>query len=255
MSNPRGTDESVRDAAVEAAWRAASTEEPTSRSDASILAAARAEVRSQQRPARLRHATPWWIRWQPLAAAAGLAGLAFLVVQRLPTEAEHTNTFEAPARTAPAAVARPEADNVAGAAGGAEVSIAEPPQAMQPKSTTSAAEAPPPRAVEAPQRRNAVADRPSAQDSTGDLATAPLLESPTPLSRQQAAGIAAERPMSDVLDADDWVQRIIANHEAGNLSAAADELRAFRLAYPDADARLPADLQQWASSVDTSDQR
>jgi hypothetical protein len=255
MSNERGTHESVRDAAVEAAWRAASTEEPAPRADAVILAAARAEVRPQQGSARVRRATRWWVRWQPLAAAAGVAGLAFLVAQRLPTETEHTKTFEAPARTTPASSARPEPDNEAGARGAEGASIAEPPRAMQPQSAVPAADAPPPRPVQAPSRMNAAVAQPSAQGSTEDLAAAHSLQSSAPLSRQQAAGISAERPMSDVLDADDWVHRIVTLHEAGNLPAAADELRAFRRAYPDADARLPADLRQWASSVEPGDQR
>ena len=126
MSNERGTDGGIHDAAVDAAWRAASTEGPTPRSDASILAAASAAARPQQDSTSARRATPWWIRWQPLAAAAGLAGLAFLLVQRLPTETHSRKILEAPARSAPATAAGPKADNEAGAPGAAQESIAEP---------------------------------------------------------------------------------------------------------------------------------
>ncbi len=254
MSNERGTDESIRDRAVGAAWRAASTEEPAPRSDASILAAARTEARLHRGATNARRAAPWWVRWQPLAAAAGLAGLAFLVVQRLPTDTESTKTLEAPARSAPATSARPEADNEAGGPGAAEVSIAEPPPAMQQRSTTSAAEAPPPRPTDARLRESATVNQPSAQQSAEDLAAAPALGSSAPLSRQQTAGIVAEGSMGKVEDPDDWVERIVTLHEAGDLPAAATELRAFRSAYPDADARLPADLRQWASTITSGDE-
>ena len=49
--------------------------------------------------------------------------------------------------------------------------------------------------------------------------------------------------------ADAWVARIVDRHAAGDLDAAATDLRAFRAAYPDADSRLPESLREWAASV------
>lgn len=249
MSNQAGTGDGTRDPSLDAAWHAASTEEPTPQVDASILAAAHEETRSRSQSRSARRASPRWIRWQSLAAAAGLAGLAFLVVQRMPTGTESTKTFESPAPSLPAAGIRPEADNAAGAVSTAETQVPqlvqEPPRSSAPVSS----EARPPQPGEEAFRKAAPADRPTTQGRAEDLAVAPLLESPTPLVRQQAAGIAAEEPASDAPSPDVWVRRILALHEAGDLPAAAYELRAFRRAYPDADARLPTALHEWANTV------
>ena len=68
-------DDRVTDAAVDAAWRQAASEQPPAGVDTAILAAARAAVRrdAQERlPARPPRR---WANWQPLAAAAGVIGL------------------------------------------------------------------------------------------------------------------------------------------------------------------------------------
>jgi hypothetical protein len=48
---------------------------------------------------------------------------------------------------------------------------------------------------------------------------------------------------------EDRIRRIVALHEAGDLGAAARELRALRRTQPDADRRLPAELHDWAAAV------
>ena len=63
------------DGTIDGEWRKASHEEPGPHVDAAILAAARTR--------RPRFAT-----WQPLAAAAAVAGLSFLLVQLLPSGRE-----------------------------------------------------------------------------------------------------------------------------------------------------------------------
>lgn len=80
------------DAAVTRAWRQASDEQPPARLDAGILAAAHRSVEDAEAgaktvpvPPRARHR---WMKWQPLAAAATVAGLAFVLVQTLPRERE-----------------------------------------------------------------------------------------------------------------------------------------------------------------------
>jgi hypothetical protein len=79
-------DDRPTDAAIDAAWRQAASEQPPAEVDAAILAAARAAVgrNAQERlPARPPRR---WANWQPLAAAAGVIGLSFLLVQMLPRD-------------------------------------------------------------------------------------------------------------------------------------------------------------------------
>lgn len=88
MSNARRDDEQPGDPAVDQAWRSAATDEPSARLDATILAAAQAataRARPAPTPPAARHL---WTHWPPLAAAAGVAGLAFTIVQMLPREAD-----------------------------------------------------------------------------------------------------------------------------------------------------------------------
>jgi hypothetical protein len=75
MNTERPDDGREFDAAVERAWHEASSETPPTRADAAILAAAKSP--------RSRSAA-----WQPLAAAASVAGLAFLLIQLMPRERE-----------------------------------------------------------------------------------------------------------------------------------------------------------------------
>jgi hypothetical protein len=92
MSNHRsdGSRPSAAEAALDHAWRKASTEHPPADLDGAIVAAARKSVAdraAQSIPVAARVKSPTWsTRWQPLAAAAGVAGLAFVVVQLLPRE-------------------------------------------------------------------------------------------------------------------------------------------------------------------------
>jgi hypothetical protein len=48
---------------------------------------------------------------------------------------------------------------------------------------------------------------------------------------------------------EEWVTRILALHDAGDIAAAEDTLRAFRAAMPDADRYLPESLREWAALV------
>jgi len=91
MSTERPGDTRPVDDAVDQAWREASTEGPSARIDAAILEAARAEV--ARKPAAKaapisRGRRDWWTRWQPLAAAATVAGFAFILVQTIPRDRE-----------------------------------------------------------------------------------------------------------------------------------------------------------------------
>ena len=59
-----------------------------------------------------------------------------------------------------------------------------------------------------------------------------------------AEGRAAALPPPDA-----FVRRIREHYDAGRLDEAARELRAFREAYADADARLPPELRAWATTI------
>jgi hypothetical protein len=99
MSDERRLEALPIDPRVDAAWRTASQEEPPTSVDNTILAAARDAVRvaPRQRPSVARQ--PWWQRWQPLAAAAGVVGLALVLVPMLPRD-EPPPTSAAPATPA-----------------------------------------------------------------------------------------------------------------------------------------------------------
>lgn len=96
----------LSDPRVDAAWRAASDEEPPQAVDRAILAAARREARAgPQRSAAARVAARR--RWWPVAAAATIGAIVVGVVQQLPPNelvapaGEHAAISEAP-RSLPA---------------------------------------------------------------------------------------------------------------------------------------------------------
>jgi len=90
----------------------------------------------------------------------------------------------------------------------------------------------------APQR-----ERAQAADSIARRPT-PSAQAPREVGRAASAerATAARAP-------EDFVRRIRELHDAGRLEDAARELAAFREAWPDADAALPAELRAWAASV------
>jgi hypothetical protein len=221
MIEERRRDEHADDALVEAAWRNASHDEPPARLDAAILAAARDATR---RPAPGREIAPrraWWTRWQPLAAAAGVAGLAFVLVQTIPREAPLPS---------PAAVEmKSRAESTISQPSVPEVAPAE-------RNAAQASDAAP--AILPSARTRESAASPAAEDASagGDALVG--------VAPQAAARAAAATPTPDT-----WARRIAALHAAGNLDSAAAELREFRRAFPDADRFLPDDLRAWAAGV------
>lgn len=278
MSNEHGGDGRIRDAAVDAAWSAASTEEPSAQTDEAILAAARAETRSATSSWPGRRRTPWWSHWQPLAAAAGVAGLAFLVVQRLPTEPDRQHTLQAPtvAPAVPSATARPEAVAVEDVPLPAELPAPQPAEqrlrvegvperppaqgrveitSEPPVAPAPTVRAAPSSAFEGPPRQVAQPFPAEVEDQAGAVTNNAARESSALVAHEQAAGVAAAKAEVDAAGPEASVRRIVALHDAGDLAAASDELRAFRRAYPDADVRLPTSLRTWASTVDQQGDR
>jgi hypothetical protein len=228
MSNRDREDlrEAGQDAALERAWRGGSAEQPLARLDAAILAAAHKAVADRNRiPAATPARVPprqRWSRWAPMAAAAAVAGLAFMLVQTLPRDPER----------APAPAAQESA------------------KAAAPASAPTPAPAPPASAerpsVTAPRSSRTVGTAAPEQDSAQGLAAAPAAAPAPPAARNQAAEAAVADQVAVV---DEWVQRITALHAAGDIAAAENALRAFRAAVPDADRHLPESLKEWAALV------
>jgi hypothetical protein len=240
MSNVRQDDERPGDPAVDQAWRTLATDEPSAQLDATILAAAQAATvrkRPASTPPAARH---WWINWQPLAAAAGVAGLAFTIVQMLPREA--------------AVPTKPSASTEQAI----ERSLPERSESM-PSQNAAPVPAPPPAPPPAP--REAAAEHPTAAKQASPAApTAPSLTSEG--AARDVAGATAEAdvsseqrlrqvapPAAAPVTPQNWARRIEALYGAGDETAAADALQAFRSTYPDADQYLAEALLPWAASV------
>jgi hypothetical protein len=220
--------------------------------DEVILAAARAEAARRPREAE-RPRWSWFAHWQPLAATAGVAGLAFVLLQLMPGErdVERPVTIEATA---------PEGPPVQSAAESAPVAApTEPASREEPESSSKAAESSPapPTGVPSPppvlQSGGTPPETGAAVPADRGDASATAVEVPTAASSMPSTE-RAESPMERdsglaVPSPSEWAGRIESLHDSGDLDRAADELRAFRLAWPDADDHLPPDLRPWAASV------
>ena len=214
------------DDSVDRAWRRTSVEEPPPQIDAAIIAAARTEAaRARQvtppdTAARVRRNGDWWLRWQPLAAAAAVAGLAFVLVQTIPRDRDMTPPLSHEPARPQAPVAPPPAERDTSSAAPVE-SRAEMPSAT----------------VQTPV---AGKDRSGAYENRAGSSAKGAVES--------VEGRGAETFPA----ADRWAAKIEALAEAGDYAAAARELRAFRDAYGrgNADRELSEALRAWASSVE-----
>ncbi len=241
MSDQRRPDAAPADPRVDTAWRAASIEEPPASVDAAILAAARAAVLDPA-PTRLSPASdPWWRRWQPLAAAAAVTGLAFVLLQSLPRD-----------EPVPVPSAAPEALNedrsLAPVTAPGSIPSTEMDAAQPPESTTATAPRAAPEPVAKARQESALEE----QAVGGAAAPATVAADAAPVAAERTAPPAARAALQghdEPLSADRWVSRIVDRHAAGDVDAAAAELQAFRAAYPDADSRLPESLREWAASV------
>ena len=205
-----------QDAAVARAWRRASDEQPPSRLDDAILAAARAAAQPGDAPADAAQHRPRprsrWLHWQPLLAAASVAGLAFALLQLRPLERD---VAQAPRAVEQAPVAVGESDGQAPAL------------------------APPPSFVPAPVTAAVPTARPPVEESASAKVTA--------LPRTQSLGDEQE---PGVADRAARAARVAALHASGDEAGAADALRAFRAAEPHADDYLPESLRDWARTIE-----
>ena len=267
-----------RDAALDRAWQQASDEQPSSRLDAAIIAAARRAVDDRHEPANVVRASPqsrsWLTRWQPLAAAAAVAGLAFVLVQSLPRERDVAPSMrmEEPEPVPATTVAQPTTPVPSDADGptraesvdraGAQESVIAPssqrakkvvPEPGTAVPAPAASQAPAATAGTANERENAAAGSTYAVRATdaekrnaatskmaSGIASAEVATAPVPESRQVDAA-----PLS----ASDRSANVAALYAAGDATGAADALRAFRADTPDADTYLPESLREWARTV------
>jgi hypothetical protein len=209
-----------RDTAIDRAWREASDEQPPPRVDAAILAAARealsdTDARVTAIAARRRPGGRW-TRWQPLLAAASVAGLAFVLLQTLPRDRDAAPPPGVASQSRP--VTADEATELSPAA----MVVPDAPPASAPASPAALAE------------RSASAALP---------ATAVSAAPPAPLQ----AGVGRDAAPPGVVGP---AAAIAALHASGDLAAAAAALRAFRAEDPRADDRLPESLHDWARTVE-----
>jgi len=224
------------DPALARAWHKASDEQPPARLDATILAAARRSVQAQDpgattRPVSLRRRSRW-MKWQPLAAAATVAGLAFVLVQTLPRERE----VAPPIRIqVPAPASSPERDIAPPVRSEAPAAPPAPSVTLESRSSSppsGVAEAP--TEVESTQLSRERSDAGASREAAAPAAT-----------RTETFGLGTAAPPS----AADWATRIEALHASGDLAAATAALREFRAADPDADSYLPDSLRDWARTI------
>lgn len=247
------------DASVNRAWHDASDELPPPVLDAAILTAARstsAPVNVNARRSRT------FVRWQSLAVAASVAGLAFVLVPALQ---------RAPEVPAPAALESQEKAEKASAAGAVAVPAPLPMPAA--KSPAVTPEPPPMSAAESPTEAPVAPsrERMRPQEETADRAisepAAPVPVAPSALPPPpRAADMSANRAVAAAAapaamakesadaqlrpDPDAWAARITALHASGDVEGAATSLRNFRAAYDTADDYLPPTLRAWARTIE-----
>ena len=237
MSNHdrEGSHPSNRDTPLERAWREVSDEQPPahltprfSPQRAGLLRICPAVDRGAC-PRRIANLLTYW---QPLAAAASVAGLAFVLLQMLPREQRGGPSLQrqesAPVATADA----PALDAVP-----ASPALPAPPAAKAEATASGSAEF----AGESRADRSKVAAPEMAGRAGPAGAAAPA-----------AIAMSSERNVDDtaaLLDAAAWAARIGALHAAGDVTAAEQALRDFRATEPQADTHLPESLRTWARTV------
>ena len=269
-----------RDAALDRAWQQASDEQPSPQLDAAIIAAARKAGQDHDEQPRVvavrSRSRSWLTRWQPLAAAAAVAGLAFVLVQSLPRERNVAPSIrmeepaQVPATTqemprsppAPAATDQTTATSPPALADAHEPLSA--PGSARSKAAVPAPDTtvPSPAASQAPASTAATANERDSAAVDGTYAVrATEAEHRNAATSKMATGIAsaevAAAPVQESrqvdttpLSAADRAAKIATLYAAGDVAAAADALRAFRADDPDADRYLPESLRDWARTVE-----
>jgi Meckel syndrome type 1 protein len=218
--------------ALAALWREHSTETPSPRVDAAILAAAHSAVANAPHGRERSPGQRAWRWWVPLAAAAVVAVVVIGVKPPSQTIVDDAaqSASDMPAASAERPVGKPAAP--------AAKAIA--PPVPEPRSPTAA----PAPSIATPLReeppRQKLEDR-RAQSFVAPPPSAATQESSTAQARRDDAVTALSIELHIV------TLRTLLDH--GRFDEASRELTRFRAAYPDADARLPDDLRAWAKTV------
>ncbi|MBK6351021.1 MAG: hypothetical protein V9E93_06455 [Steroidobacteraceae bacterium] len=255
------------DDALDRAWQQLSDEQPPSALDAAIIAAARKSTEGRDEPAQVKRASPpqrsWLTRWQPLAAAAAVAGLAFVLVQSLPRDRDvgPTLQMEAPATAPAAAREKPESPATREASEAKTASppapavvresVAAPARVIERESAADTATTMP--AAEVDQRQQAAAEldgRISSDAAAGAAAPIPAPVRTTASAEATATSAKAARDNVAPRDAADRAASVAALYAVGDIAGAADALREFRAVDPDADSYLQESLRDWARTVE-----
>ena len=244
------------DRRIDAAWRAASREEPPPALDAAIRAAARREVGAgpQRTESPVPEATSPERWWWPLAAAAtiGAIALGLLQIVGTPGGGEPAGgpavVSDMPEGTRAAASPQPDAalrreDTAAKTVQKPAAETADPPlRTREPRP-----QPPMPGRVESPVPRPAAAPPAPAPLESIEAARpggAAKLASPAPvLAPAPAPRAEARSPVP--LPVTEWIARIRRLRDEGRIDEAAKELAAFRAAHADHETLLPPDLRDW----------
>jgi hypothetical protein len=241
---------------IRRAWRDTSDDQPPARIDAAILAAARAAVADDagSGAASVTRARPahWFTRWQPLAAAAAVAGLAFALLQTLPRDRDMApppaiRTLE-PAASAPPAATAEESVSVPGVRDLPTPAAAKEAAASSPATAGKAAVAGPPLADQA--GAEVAADHATAHAADAPASAAPpAARTRTEAEERYVVPSAGLQVMDASPAAVSRIDAIVALYRAGDETRAASELRALRADDPEADSRLPDAMREWAKTV------
>lgn len=247
MNTERPGQDHEFDAAVDRAWREASNEAPPPDVDAAILAAARSPRRSIR-------------TWQPLAAVATVAGLAFLLVQLMPRDRDVAPPVRMESATPAESKAAPVQKELAPQEPTARQEPARAREVESPAVGITGPAAPPVAAdpVEAKAASNVLTpEAPTRSGSASneiaaDAAAVPAAAS-APAALAAPTGQFRRFERADVdsqLSPQSWAARVESLYESGDLETAATELRNFRAAIADADRYLSDALRDWAAGID-----
>ena len=240
------------DISLDRAWQQLSDEQPPPALDAAIIAAAHKSIQDHDEQAQVIRASRqyrnWLTRWQPLAAAAAVAGLAFVLVQSLPLDRDVAPTIRIEEPSPNAATAQKELHSPpAGEASDAK--------AVQPGESAAAPE---PRAAADSALTQAVVPAPAASAPAAaefdqfDQRQEATSKASGGIASAEVAAPAQERRRNDQLPLTvaDRAARIAGLYASGDTAGAEAALREFRAVDPDADTYLPDSLRDWARTVE-----
>ncbi len=239
----------------------------------SRLHASRSRIATSRRRS-IRASRPyrnWLTRWQPLAAAAAVAGLAFVLVQSLPLDRDVAPTIRIEEPLPSAATAQKElhsppageASDAKAAQTNKSAAVPEPRAAADGALTQAVAPAPaasaPSAAVPAPVTTATTTDVADAAARATGMSAAEVdrrqeatSKASGGISSAEVAAPARERRQNAQvpLSTEDRTARIAALYAAGDTAGAEAALREFRAVDPDADTYLPDSLRDWARTVE-----